>query len=155
MPKFITFAVAEKGLLTKEGTVSLIILLQQVDVRIQADKDSQGLPKNAVAPINWCAYSLWQQEAGDEGVEFTKNLQILWPDKSEFMRHHMKFKFTEKKNHNVLMNISGFPVGQTGPVTINMWLETQSQRVSATLSWTVEVTHKPPNEPKQETSSVN
>jgi hypothetical protein len=77
-------------------------------------------------------------------VEFSEVVQILWPDKSEFIKHSQKFTFDkEPKNHNVLINIMGFPIGQTGEVVVNMWLERDSKRIGDDHSWTIEVEHKP------------
>ncbi len=150
MPQLITFALAEKCLITKEGAASLITILQRVDVRVQASKDPQVLPGNAVAPLNWCVYSLWRQEAEDKGAEFSKVVQIFWPDKAEFLKRSVQFRFTEEKNHNVLINLSGFPAGQEGSVTVNMWLERESQRITEVKTWTIEVKHTPVDAGKQE-----
>jgi len=130
----------------------LIVLLQKVTVGLRPDAPNKEIPANAVGPTNWCAYSLWRQLAGEKEIEFSQVIQVLWPNKSEFLKRSVQFRFGDQKGHNVLVNIAGFPIGQAGEITVNMWLERESQRIGDIHSWTIEVEHKPhdPNSEKIE-----
>jgi hypothetical protein len=117
--------------------------MQEITVEI-ADSPQKELPVNAVGPNSWAIYALWTPVPDDRGKEFTEVVEILWPDKKLFKRHPLLFRFKEAENHNVLVNVTGLPVGQAGTITINMWLEHDSRRVSDIHAWEVKVKHKLP-----------
>jgi hypothetical protein len=142
MPQLITFAVCERCLITGEGTASLIVLMQRVSAKLRPPAPKE-VPANAVIPTNWCAYSLWKPLPDEEAVEFSQVIQILWPDKSEFLKRSVRFRFQDHKKHSIQVSISGFPIGQTGEVVVNMWVERDSQRIGEIHSWAIEVEHKP------------
>jgi hypothetical protein len=129
--------------------------MQRVSVRLPpgAPKNKE-IPANAVGPTNWCAYSLWKPLPDEEGVEFSQATQILWPDKTEFLKRSIQFRFPSHKSHNVAINLSGFPIGQTGQVTINIWLERDSQRIGDIHSWAVEVEHELHDANEQEIKTI-
>lgn len=155
MPQLQTFALAEKGLLTREGTVSLIVILQRMEISVKAAHDPRALPKNAVAPMTWCAYTLWHEQDQEHGVEFTNVIKVSWPDKSEFLTTSSKFSFTETKTHSVLQNVIGFPVGQQGEVVVDMWLERDHRRIGEVHSWKVEIVHKAEEPAQREAQTIH
>jgi len=95
-----------------------------------------------VGPQQWSVFSLWNQTPDDAGKEFDQVIQILWPDKTEFKTHRQHFTFKKELGHQIRINITGFPIGQVGPVTVNMWLEIDSKRVTDTYSWIVSLKHE-------------
>jgi len=139
MPNLRLFAACEKVIVDESGLASLISLAQEVTV---FHKRGTSPAKNAVGPQQWCIFSLWNQSPGDAGKTFVQVIQILWPDKTEFKTHRQLFTFTHDKPHQLSINITGFPIGQVGPVAVNMWLEIDSQRVTDTFSWIVSLKHE-------------
>jgi len=87
-------------------------------------------------------------------MEFSQVIQILWPNKSEFLKRSVQFRFQGHQKHSVLMNVSGFPIGQIGEVIVNMWLERDSQRIGEIHSWAVEVEHKLHDANEQEIKTI-
>lgn len=105
-------------------------------------KEGTKIPKNAVGPKEWAIFALWKQVAADRGDSFVQIVQILWPDKTEFKKQEAPFRFEPGRSHQNRIEINGFPLGQEGDVTVNMWLETDSKRVGEIYTWTVRVKHE-------------
>ena len=136
MPKLLVFAPCEKAIIDEHGNATLIILMQNVGV--QAGKEE--IPKNAVTPKEWAVFALWEPLPEDYGKTFVQVLQTLLPDGSEFKKSEMRFQMQEKLQQN-RMAIMGFPVGQVGRLTLNMWLEVDSVRVGEVHSYCLTVSH--------------
>ena len=145
MPSLIILAVCERTILDRENNVSLINLLQGLNVKARPDASQavQPLPRNSVAPKDWSIFSFWKPEQEDFEKPFQHVLQVLWPDQTEFKRHTGEVRFAEGKSQQVAINIVGFPVGQAGDITVNVWLESNSHRVGNVHSWVVKVEYAP------------
>src|SRR5208282_4342293 len=138
MPKLLVFAVCEKVLIDENKNISLIVLLQNVSA---SSPDKSEIPRNAITPKEWTVFAMWQPAAEDYGREFNQIIQILWPDGSEFKKHALTFHFERDKIHHTRMTVIGFPVGQAGKLTLNMWLEADSRPVGESHSYVIQVTH--------------
>jgi hypothetical protein len=139
MPNLLIFAPCEKIIFDDRANASLIILLNTLTV---AAKGDAAIPKEAISPKEWAVFTVWHPNEGDVGQEFVEFLQMLKPDGTEFKQAQVKFSFeANDKVAQVRMNIVGFPVGQTGPLTLNMWLEHHNQRVGEIHSYPVVVAH--------------
>jgi hypothetical protein len=147
MPKLILFAVCEKVILDGAGNASIINLVHGVEAaNMQQGPIIAPIPKNAVSPIAWSIFAVWKPTSGDSGKEFSQQVEILQSDGTVFKAITAPFRFEAHRNHQNTVNVLGFPVGQAGDVTINMWLELDRKRIGEMHSWTVAVTHKqPPN----------
>lgn len=147
MPKLILFAVCEKVILDSVGNASIINLIHGIEVASTPQGTIIGpIPKNAISPNPWCIYAGWKPVLDDTGKEFFQKIEILWPDGTVFNMSESSFRFEANRNHQVTTNLVGFPAGQTGDVTIRLWLERDGRRIGDINSWTVAVTHKqPPN----------
>jgi hypothetical protein len=144
MPKLILFAVCEKVILDGLSNASIINVLHGIEAASAQQGPIIGpIPKNAVAPAPWSIYAIWKPAPGDAAKEFSEKIEILWPDRSAFNTITAPVKFEASRNHQSTVNMVGFPVGQVGDVTINMWLESDGNRIGETSSWTITVTHKP------------
>lgn len=140
MPRLVIFAVCDRVLIEDRGTASLITITDEFTVTIKGDTK---IGRDAVGPTQWVIFTKWEKTSGDDDKEFVEIIQVLWPDKSEFKRIEFLFGFQpDKKGHQNRFEIVGFPVGQEGPVTLNMWLEVDSKRIGEIHTWTVNVKHE-------------
>ncbi len=140
MPRLVIFAVCDRILIEDKGTVSLIKIADEFTVTIKGDTK---IGRDAVGPTEWAIFTKWEKTSGDDDKEFVEIIQALWPDKSEFKRIEFPFRFQpDKKRQQNRFEIVGFPVGQEGPVTLNMWLEVDSKRIGEIHTWTVNVKHE-------------
>ncbi|MDA2914128.1 hypothetical protein MYX77_09255 [Acidobacteriia bacterium AH_259_A11_L15] len=104
--------------------------------------DGTKIPQKAVGAKEWAIFTLWKQTAEDRDRPFVQVIQIFWPDKSEFKKQELPFRFQPDKDQQNRIVINGFPVGQEGDVTVNMWLEADSKRVGEIHTWIVRVKHE-------------
>ena len=139
MPKLLVFTACEKIVIDDKNNPSLIMLLNAVTVTPSAPT-AKDIPKDAVGPKEWAIYASWEREEGDENKSYTQCLQILWPDGNEFQRHALPFEFT-KRNQQNRVQMMGFPIGQLGLLTVNLWLESEGAKVTEVYSRTLEIMH--------------
>lgn len=138
MPKLLAFLPCEKVILDDTKNASLIIVLQGVGVPI----GKEGIPKNAVAPKEWAVFTLWARPAPEDvGKTFYQFVQLLLPDGTEFTKSHLEFKMEAGKVHTNRLNVVGFPVGQAGEITLNMWLEEHEAKWTEVYSYPLTVSH--------------
>ena len=137
MPKLLVFTACEKIIIDDNSNPSLIMLLHAVTVTPSAPT-AKDIPKNAVTPREWAIYASWEREEGDENKSYAQWLQILWPDGNEFERQALPFTFTKRYQQNRI-NIKGFPIGQPGLLTVNLWLESEGAKVTEVYSRTIEI----------------
>lgn len=143
MPRLIIFAVCEKVVIDERSVPSLIGLLRKVAATF--NDSVSAVPKDALLPKEWAAYSLWEPESEDTSTSFSQVFQVLWPDGSEYKKQGLPFKFAgPAKSHQNTLNIIGFPVGQVGNIVVNTWLEVGSNRIGEIHSWTIGVIHGEP-----------
>lgn len=140
MAKLLNFAVCEAVLIEDAGPASLIRVIQSLTATLRGEETK--IPKNAVGPKEWAIFALWKQTAEDHDKPFVQVIQILWPDKTEFKKLEFPFRFQPDKDQQNRVQINGFPLGQEGDVTMNMWLEADSKRVGEIYAWTIRVKHE-------------
>ena len=139
MPRLLVFVPCEKIILDDRGNASLVILLQGVGVQLGKEETIQ---KNAITPKEWAVFTLWEPIPEDRGKMFDQVIQLLWPDGNEFSRSKLPFRVQEGRTHQNSANIIGFPVGQAGKLTLNMWLEEDSHKVGEVYSYPLSVSHE-------------
>lgn len=140
MPRLLLFAACDRVLIEDKGTASLITITDELTVTL---KEGTKIPRDAVGPKEWAILTNWKKSPDDGDKEFVEVLQVLWPDKTEFKRIDFPFRFQpDKRGQQNRREVVGFPLGQEGDVTLNLWLEVDSKRVGEIHTWTVTVKHK-------------
>ncbi|MCH6553476.1 MAG: hypothetical protein IH793_04880, partial [Acidobacteria bacterium] len=138
--RLVVFAACDRILIEESGIASLISIIDEFTLTIKGDTK---IGRDAVGPTQWAIYTKWEKTSGDDDKEFVQIIQALWPDKSEFKRMKAPFRFQpDKKGHQNRIEINGFPMGQEGLVTLNMWLEVDSKRIGEIHTWTVNIKHE-------------
>jgi hypothetical protein len=139
MPKLLIFAPCEKVIIDDQKNATLIVLLNTLTV---AHKGDAEIPQDAIGSKEWAVFTLWQPTEEDVGKEFVQFLQMVKPDGQEFKRAEIRFTVNPSdKISQARMNIHGFPIGQKGPIILNMWLESSSKKLGEVHSYTVTVVH--------------
>ena len=122
MPKLTILAACERVIIEREATLpSLISIFQRMNVQLQ----DAPLPENALSPIRWSIFTLWQHTPGEKGVEYTQRTEVIAPSGDKFVEASTVFKITEaddlqSKNH---IDIFGIPINVEGFVNVRVWLE--------------------------------
>jgi len=138
MPTLLIFAPCEKIIIDKAGSFSLIGLMESISVSSPA---GAVIPQDAVGPKEWAVFCQWQMREGESTRPFSQVLQILWPDQREFKKAIVQLPLEDSKFKQIHINIMGLPVGQQGKLTLNLWLELDSNRVTDIFFKTVDIAH--------------
>jgi hypothetical protein len=121
MPTLAILAACERVIIDRVGLPSLINIFQRMNVHPVPER----IPENAVSPISWAIFVLWQHTEDELNKEFIQNVQVVTPDGRIFTSTQTSFKITEaddlqSKNHIVVL---GLPVWSEGFMSVNVWLE--------------------------------
>src|SRR5579864_449081 len=129
MPKLLAFLICEKVIIEKQhDTPSLISIAQTVVFQVAPGAPAE-IPKDAVAPYNWSAFSVWLSEDTDIGKKFVQQIEIILPDGSIGpVKTDLPFVQGDRMSFNAI-NGMGFPVGLPGIVKFKMWLESESGEI--------------------------
>jgi|SRR5579872_1105004 len=146
MPHLSSLIVCEKIILDQLGKPTLIALFQKLSATVP---DGQEMPKEAVAATGWAIFSEWFFTEDELSKTVDQVSEVLLPDGSP---SPIKGRVTLKElsplgqGTRVFVNIVGIPVSQTGVLTINVWLECNSERISDVFSYPIQIEHtnKPP-----------
>jgi hypothetical protein len=127
------YLACEKVIMGTDGVASLIALFSKINVVIAAGVE---IPANAAAPKEWAVFSQWDPEPGDEHREYFLCMELLYPDKSRFSEiQRTKVPVERNKRSQVIMQVNGFPIGQSGEYTVRSWIEEKQQRVFGPLEF--------------------
>lgn len=131
-------SVREGDHIAKEGDVpSLISLFSRVVLTVPAEIE---IPRDAVAPKEWVVFSIWDAEPGDEQREYVLCTQFIYPDQTQFGGiGKLRIPIEAKKRAQMLIQMQGFPIGQTGSYTVRAWVEEKEQRVVGPIEFKIEL----------------
>ncbi len=117
----------EKVVLGKDDVASLIGLFSKLMIEVPSGTE---IPSNAVTPKEWCVFSIWDIDPGDELKELFLCTKILYPDGSQFANVvKTKMKMEPKRRVQNVVQVPGFPIGQMGDYTILTWIEENEKPV--------------------------
>jgi hypothetical protein len=141
MPRLGSLLVCEKLILDQQGKPSLISLFQKITALVP---EGQEIPKAALAMTNWTVFCEWFFTEDELSKTYVHFLEVLHPDGTPSpIRANMPLKELAKhgQGSRAFVNIVGMPVAQKGFITINVWLECDSRRVSDVGSYEIEIEH--------------
>lgn len=130
--------VCEKVIFGQDSVPSLINLFTKITATIPVD--APEIPKNAVAPKEWCVFSSWDAEPGDELREYFICTHVLYPDQTPFgeiSKNKLNIELGKRAQFNVQM--LGFPMGQAGVYTVKTWIEENQRTVVGPLELKIEL----------------
>ena len=131
--KFLALLPCDRVLFDKNGTLSLITILERIELALQVPEGSEiTLLKNLPAPRDWFIYTRWEASPEDVGKSFNQVFQVLWPTGESFMQHVAALA-TVKENDLIqqsTVRMMAFPAGHNGAVKIVTWLEFDGKQVS-------------------------
>jgi len=130
MPKLISLLVCEKIIVSKDETPTLVNVVQTVKTTLVTPQLSE-VPSDAVAPLGWAIFTIWEPDESDIDKEFHQKSQIIMPDGAPSSAVQADLPFILKKGLNFnYVNIFGFPVGQEGVLRIRISLESNGKTIS-------------------------
>jgi hypothetical protein len=125
---------------------SLIAIFHGVNLALPVD--SEVVPRDAVIPRAWAIFSKWELEPHEERKEYASVVQIYWPNGDDFAKHTIVASQPAQNGMAFIVNIQGFPIGQTGKLRVVNWLERDGETISEKneFSMRVNVTYDLENE---------
>jgi len=133
--------ICEKVIVDNIGRPTLVSLFQRISALLP---EGQEIPKAAIAMTSWVVFCEWLIADEEQEKTFVQVLEVMHPDGTPSpIRHSMPLKELVKHGQGTraYVNITGMPVSQKGFLTVNVWLESDSQRVTDVCSSVVEIEH--------------
>lgn len=129
MLKLLVYAPCEKVIVAVDQTVSLISMMESVQVNVGPD-----LPADALAPIRWSILSLWKRDQEvQEPVQIEERADVVRPD--GIVATGGTTKFTVSNDHlfyRSLVQVPVFPIGLPGFVKVRC----QTRQTNPDTEWT-------------------
>jgi hypothetical protein len=146
MPRLGSLLVCEKVILDQQGKPTLVAVFQKISALIP---EGQEVPKGILAMTAWSVFCEWFLTDAELTSKFEQVLEVLHPDGTPApIRGVLPLKEVGKESMGTrtYVNMMGMPVAQQGLLTVNVWLESGSQRVTDIHSYRIEIEHtsKPP-----------
>jgi hypothetical protein len=150
--KCVALLTCEKVVIDKNGAHSLINVMITAAVTAevtgpqQADQHPQqiAVPSNAVIPVTWWIYTLWNPSSEDVGKAFEQVYQVFWPNGDKLAESTLPFTQQNDQMQQTSFHIGGFPVGQQGKVRIVTWLHLDGVRTSEIIETYILMSHTAP-----------
>jgi len=145
--KCIALLACEKLIIDREGTHSIINVMTNANIKMQ-EMEPGGMPHdvvtppfNAVAPLQWWVYTLWDPSPEDAHRSFEQVYQLYWPNGEKLREARLPFVLTSERMQQSSFSFVGLPVGQPGKVRIITWLDSDGQCVSSVSETHLYITH--------------
>jgi len=120
---------------TGSGPASLINLFSKIIVEVDTE-----IPANAVGPKEWAIFSMWDVEPGDENKHYILCTSMLYPDGRQFGEvTRIPIPVILGQRSQMVIRISGFPLGQAGFYTARTWIEESQQTVFGPIEFKIEL----------------
>ena len=120
MPQPILFAACEKVILDIDGLVSLINIIERLEVSVPA---SVQLPSGPVGiPQRWQAISIWRLDESD-GLEYEQMTDVIVPDGSVVMHtepEKLVANVPGRKGSKVISTLKVVPIA-AGPLRLRLF----------------------------------
>jgi|SRR6267154_1562803 len=144
--KCITLLTCEKVIIDKEGAHSLINVMLNANVKLQQVQEGQPaedtlIPNDAVTPMQWWIYTVWNPSSDDVGRAFEQVYQVFWPNNEKLAESTLPFTQKDEKMQQTTFYIGGFPIGQQGKIRVVTWLHFEGRRVSEMAETYIMVNH--------------
>ena len=92
----------------------------------------------------WSVFSEWFFTDDELGRTFVQLLEVLLPDGTQSpVRLSLPLKEMTRNGQGTraFVNVVGMPVAQPGFLTVNVWLEENSERVTEVSSYRIQIEH--------------
>jgi hypothetical protein len=128
MLKQMIFAPCERVIIAKDDIISLISVMETVQISVTAD-----LPTKALAPIGWAIVSLWRRDENtDAPIEFEERTEVIWQDGTVALGGTTRFTVTNSHlMYRSLISFPAFPIGQAGMI----WIKNRIRQTNPETEW--------------------
>ncbi|SRR6266481_3842949 len=141
MPRLGSLLVCEKIIQDQLGKPTLIALFQKMSAVVP---EGQEMPKDAIAGTAWSAFSEWFFTEDELDKKFEQVLEVVMPDGSPSpIRGRLPLTQLGKDGlgSRCYVNMIGVPVSKVGFLSVNVWLVSNSERVTDVFSYLIQIEH--------------
>lgn len=141
MPRLGSLLVCEKIIVDQAQKPTLIALFQKMSAIVP---EGQVVPKNTVAGASWSVFSEWFLTDSELTNQYEQVLEVVLPDGSTSpIKGRLALKEVAKDGMGTrtFINLFGMPIEMPGFVTVNVWLEVGSERVTDVFGYKIQVDH--------------
>jgi hypothetical protein len=143
MPNLLLFVACEKVIVANDNVISLIALLQEINVQLAPSAVLP--PEMKAAPMNWTILSVWERTPDDLGKSFEQKI-VMYSSSNEVMFEApiaaVEFKVippaTERAGQHRNIGSAGVMPVTPGQYILKTWLREQG-----TTDWGNELAHYP------------
>jgi len=142
MPRLGSFLICERIIVDQQQKPSLISVFQSLSA---FSPEGQAIPKDTVGFNPWSIFCEWFFEEDEiKNKKIEQVVEVLHPDGSPSpIKGRLAFQQFGKDGQGTraFINLIGMPIAQTGFLTINVWIEFDSRRVTEVFPYRVKVEH--------------
>jgi hypothetical protein len=140
MPRLGSLLVCEKIILDQQQKPSLISIFQGITALVP---QGQQMPKDALGGTPWCIFCEWFFAEDELTKMFEQVIEVLMPDGSpSLIKGRLTFQQLAKdQGTRSYVSMYGMPIANPGFLTVNVWLESESVKVTDVFSYPVKIDH--------------
>src|SRR5271154_102268 len=145
MPRLGSFLICEKILVDQQQKPTLISVFQSLSALIP---EGQTIPKDTVGFNAWAVFCEWFfTEEEIKNVKVEQVVEVLQPDGIPSpIKGRLAFQQFAKDGQGTrsYSNLFGMPISQTGFLTVNVWIEFDSKKVTDVFPYLIKIEHTAP-----------
>lgn len=149
MPRLLLFAPCEDVIISKEGRMSLMTIVEVFNVSMSTG-EYDNLPDDAFAPISWHVVANWSREDNDdeEPAQWQQRIQVFTPEGRVSTNSVTNFDLVSNPGMRTVLKVNGFPIKPLGRYKITLSLRKAGDNDAAwqeIASYPVKVKNITPN----------
>ena len=141
MPHLDSFLVCEKIIIDQLQKPTLISVFQSISALVP---DGQEIPTDTIAGTAWSVFCEWVFSEDELATSFDQVIEVMFPDGSPTPikgRVTLKELTKDGQGTRCYVNMFGMPIAYPGFLSINVWVEAESRRVTDVFTYKLKVEH--------------
>jgi hypothetical protein len=130
MPKLLFFVPCERVIISREGPISLITLIEGLNTSFTPTQEAE-LPADAVIPNTWFVATKWQREEDERPQIWEQRIQVVLPNGRIPTDVTTAFDLVENASMRNIVEINGFAVRPTGQYNVVLSLRRSGEDAAA------------------------
>ncbi|MGA3105883.1 MAG: hypothetical protein ABSD53_15485 [Terriglobales bacterium] len=141
MPRLGSLLVCEKIIIDQQQKPSLISVFQSISAFVP---EGQPIAENTLSFISWSIFAEWFFSEDETKKTIEQVVEVLHPDGSPTAITG-RLTFSQFALHGqgtrAYVNLFGIPIAKPGMITINVWLESDSVKITEIFPYHIRIEH--------------
>jgi hypothetical protein len=141
MPSLANLLVCERIIIDQQQKPSIISVFQSLSVLVP---EGQEMPSKSVSFVPWAIFCEWFFSDEETKKQIDQVIEVILPDGSPSgISGRVTFKqfSPHGQGTRAYVNLFGVPIAQTGFIAANVWLESDSVKITETFSYRIKIEH--------------